>query len=188
MKPKHGASFFIFITMKFVRNIILALALLLPSVSMAEEEFSLYPYPIDFSIGGGPRLFSTSLEFVLGSCATLYETPKSDSSQDFFEPKHALTWTNRIRMMSDYDNHPYGFLFQPSIRYMFKLIAFTAVVGPEIGWETETGFEYGMSARVGGVPGLFLTNYEVGYLINYQRFYFTVVLDMFSLLMLLSGA
>ena len=174
--------------MKFVRNLILALALLLPGISMAEEEFSLYPYPIDFSIGGGPGLFSTSLEFVLGSCASLYETPKSDSLQNFFEPRHALTWTNRIRMIYDYDNHQYGFLFQPSIRYMFKLIAFTAVVGPEVGWETETGFEYGMSARVGGLPGLFLANYEVGYLINSQRFYFTVVFDMFSLLMLLSGA
>ena len=97
--------------MKFVRNIILVFALLLPSISMAEEEFSLYPYPIDFSIGGGPRLFSTSLEFVLGSCASLYETPKSDSLQNFFEPRHALTWTNRIRMIYDYDNHQYGFLF-----------------------------------------------------------------------------
>lgn len=68
------------------------------------------------------------------------------------------------------------------------LLPFTAVVGPEVGWETETGFEYGGSARVGGLPRLFLANYEVGYLINSQRFYFTVVFDMFSLLMLLSGA
>lgn len=81
-------------------------------------------------------------------------------------------------MIYDYENHQYGFLFQPNLRYIWnysgKVNLFSAVLGPEIGWETKTGFEYGASLRVGGVPGLMAGNYEVGYLVNSKRFYFTV--------------
>lgn len=197
--------------MKFIWNLIVALVLFLPSVSLAENVtvpqdsvdketivldslasckfayankkgiFSfLYPegfYPRlwGVAVGGGRGMFSAGADMIFGLSSVIYETAKPDTMLSFFwEPTHVLMWTNRIRMIYDYDNHQYGFFFQPNLRYLFKTMYASLTIGPEVGWETKTGFEYGASIRIGGALALLAGNYEIGYLVNSQRFYFTI--------------
>ena len=86
--------------MKFVRNLILVLALLLPSISLAEESacqksdnyycildgFS--PTLWGWSIGGGPYIASGGIDFIVGASAILYETARPDSLIGFWDPTH----------------------------------------------------------------------------------------------------
>ena len=187
--------------MKFVRNLILALALFLPGVSMATEsasakdpddvEFSVkkkpnfFMFPEGFfpslwgiAVGSGPGIFSVGVDVILGKSSVLYEPDepaRPDSVQGPWNPMHMLMWMNRIRYIYDYDEHQYGIFFQPNLRYLWDLgFLLSVVVGPEIGWERETGFEYGASIRIGGLPSLWVANYELGYLVNSQKFYFAL--------------
>lgn len=118
------------------------------------------------------KFFSAGVDIIFGTAGILYESSRPDSVRGFWNPPHMLMWMNRLRMV--YDGRQYGILFQPNIRYLFDMCMFSFVVGPEIGWETETGFEYGASLRIGGVPSLLLANYEIGYLVNSRKFYFTI--------------
>ena len=175
--------------MKFVRNLILTLALFLPSISLAEESacqksdnyycildgFS--PTLWGWSIGGGPYIVSGGIDFVIGASAILYETARPDSLIGFWEPTNELMWTNRIRLIYDFDNDQVGFYFQPNLRYMFENMIFTVTSGPEIGWAYKTGFDYGWSVRIGGLAGLGIGSHEFGYLINSKKVYYTFSLD-----------
>lgn len=186
----------IFNPMKYVLGIILTFALILPTKSLAEDlqfvpssatiseetevaepkelavddSHSFLPLPWGIAIGGGPGMFSTGFDFFFFERGILCGFKPTDN--------YILIWTNRLRMIYDFENHQYGFLFQPNLRYLYfshnGLYLFSAILGPEIGWETKTGFEYGASLRIGGAPGLWAGNYEVGYLVNSKRIYFTV--------------
>ena len=184
--------------MKFVRNLILALALFLPGVSMATESASakdpddvevpvkkkpnFFMFQEGFSpslwgvaVGSGPGIFSAGVDIIFGRSSVLYEPARPKSVQGPWNPMHMLMWMNRIRYIYDYDEHQYGIFFQPNLRYLWDLgFLLSVVVGPEIGWERETGFEYGASIRIGGLPSLWVANYELGYLVNSQKFYFTL--------------
>ena len=185
--------------MKFVRNLILVLALLLPSVSLAEEDSASAKDPDDVevpvkkkpnffmfqegfspslwgvAVGSGPGIFSAGVDIIFGRSSVLYEPARPKSVQGPWNPMHMLMWMNRIRYIYDYDEHQYGIFFQPNLRYLWDLgFLLSVVVGPEIGWERETGFEYGASIRIGGLPSLWVANYELGYLVNSQKFYFTL--------------
>ena len=185
--------------MKFVRNLILVLALLLPSVSLAEEDSAFvkdpddveepvkkkpnfYMFPEGFfpsiwgiAVGSGPEIFSAGMDIIFGRSSVLYEPARPKSVQGPWGPPHMLIWMNRIRFIYDYDNHQQGVFFQPNLRYLGEAgLLLSVIVGPEIGWEKETGFEYGASIRIGGVPSFWLTNYELGYLVNSRKFYFTL--------------
>lgn len=184
--------------MKFVRNLILALALFLPGVSMATESASakdpddvevpvkkkpnFFMFQEGFSpslwgvaVGSGPGIFSAGVDIIFGRSSVLYEPARPKSVQGPWNPMHMLMWMNRIRYIYDYDEHQYGIFFQPNLRYLWDLgFLLSVVVGPEIGWEKETGFEYGASIRIGGLPSLWVANYELGYLVNSQKFYFTL--------------
>ncbi len=184
--------------MKFVRNLIFVLALLLPSISMATESASakdpgdvefpvkkkpnFYMFPEGFfpsiwgvAVGSGPGIFSAGMDIIFGRSSVLYEPARPKSVQGPWGPPHMLIWMNRIRFIYDYDNHQQGVFFQPNLRYLGEAgLLLSVIVGPEIGWEKETGFEYGASIRIGGVPSFWLTNYELGYLVNSRKFYFTL--------------
>ena len=185
--------------MKFVRNLILVLALLLPSISLAEEDSAFvkdpddvevlvkkkpnfYMFPEGFfpsiwgiAVGSGPEIFSAGMDIIFGRSSVLYEPARPKSVQGPWGPPHMLIWMNRIRFIYDYDNHQQGVFFQPNLRYLGEAgLLLSVIVGPEIGWEKETGFEYGASIRIGGVPSFWLTNYELGYLVNSRKFYFTL--------------
>ena len=184
--------------MKFVRNLIFVLALLLPSISLATEsasakdpgdvEFSVkkkpnfFMFPEGFfpslwgiAVGSGPGIFSAGVDVVLGRSSVLYEPARPKSVYGTWGPPHVLIWMNRIRFIYDYDGHQQGGFFQPNLRYLWKTgLYLSVIVGPEIGWEKETGFEYGASIRIGGMPSLWVANYELGYLVNSQKFYFTL--------------
>lgn len=185
--------------MKFVRNLILVLALLLPSISLAEEDSAFvkdpddvevlvkkkpnfYMFPEGFfpsiwgiAVGSGPEIFSAGMDIIFGRSSVLYEPARPKSVQGPWGPPHMLIWMNRIRFIYDYDNHQQGVFFQPNLRYLGEAgLLLSVIVGPEIGWEKETGFEYGASIRIGGMPSLWVANYELGYLVNSRKFYFTL--------------
>lgn len=175
MKPKHGASFFIFITMKFVRNIILALALLLPSVSLAEEN-SVYtpktkatdymPMPYGFEIGGG-SMFVVGLEWwhIPSFLFCVQERPKGIDG--LWAPNYALMWSFRTRYVYDFIDHEHGILLYPNIQALFAILAGVAV-GPQVGWFSSTGFDYGASVRFDLLSFL---NIEVGYFAKKEIFF-----------------
>lgn len=183
-------------TMKFMWGLLLVFALLLPSTVLAESfvvlesdstsfssteelrekedhRLSYIPVPWGIAVGGG-TIFSAGLDFAFGDAGLIYETPRPEHAIGPWLSPHRLLWTNRIRMIYDYDNHQYGVFLQPNLRYLFKWDLLSFTLGPEIGWETKTGFEYGASLRVGGAPALLAGNYEIGYLVNTRKFYFTV--------------
>ncbi|WP_173384740.1 hypothetical protein [Fibrobacter succinogenes] len=185
--------------MKFVRTLVLLFILLLPSVSLAEEDSAFvkdpddvevlvkkkpnfYMFPEGFfpsiwgiAVGSGPEIFSAGMDIIFGRSSVLYEPARPKSVQGPWGPPHMLIWMNRIRFIYDYDNHQQGVFFQPNLRYLGEAgLLLSVIVGPEIGWEKETGFEYGASIRIGGVPSFWLTNYELGYLVNSRKFYFTL--------------
>ena len=185
--------------MKFVRNLILVLALLLPCISLAEEDSAFvkdpddvevlvkkkpnfYMFPEGFfpsiwgiAVGSGPEIFSAGMDIIFGRSSVLYEPARPKSVQGPWGPPHMLIWMNRIRFIYDYDNHQQGVFFQPNLRYLGEAgLLLSVIVGPEIGWEKETGFEYGASIRIGGMPSLWVANYELEYLVNSRKFYFTL--------------
>ncbi|MCQ2108234.1 MAG: hypothetical protein MJZ05_05655 [Fibrobacter sp.] len=160
--------------MKYFLGIILAFALILPSKSLAGDYPAYLPFPWGVAVGAGPQIYSMGADIFFKSFYAIY--PREDFKlRD--EGKHILLWTNRFRMIYEFENQQYGFLFQPNLRYLWNshgyMNLFSVVLGPEIGWETKTGFEYGASIRLGGAPGLWAGNYEVGYLVNSKKLYFT---------------
>ncbi len=176
--------------MKFVWGLFLAFVLLLPNVSLADEDAPVFSdkkkpnffmFPEGFApsfwgiaIGGGPGMFSAGADVIFGLSSVLHEIARPDSVHGMWGPPHVLMWMNRIRVIYDFDNRQAGVFVQPNLRYLYEQILFAVAVGPEIGWETKTGFEYGASLRIGGLPSLWVGNYELGYLVNSRRFYFTV--------------
>ena len=150
----------------FVRNLILALALFLPSISMAEGD-SVYtpktkasdyiPQPLGLEVGGG-SMFVAGVEW--GSLLSLiYAQERPENVEGLWAPKYALIWSIRTRYVYDYLDHEHGILLNPNIQGLFAI--FTGVaVGPQVGWFSSTGFDYGISVHL-DLIGLF--NIETGY-------------------------
>ena len=186
--------------MKFVRNLILVFILILPMESKAEffPAFSesmdstnsekplpffayFIPLPLNITIGGGSNMFSVGTDMLfVAPFSVIYENEVSrpDSVHGPWVPSHVFLWTNRIRMSYDYDNHQYGFFLQPNIRYLYRFLLADIAVGPEIGWQTQTGFEWGASIRLNGLLTLCLADLEFGYFANTKRYYFNVLFDL----------
>ena len=132
--------------MKFVRTFFWVLLLLLPVASWGEmfpllSELQdstdsssripaaayLIPLPYNIAIGGGSEMFSVGTDLLITPLSVMYvnEVSRPDSVQGPWVPSHVLMWTNRIRMIYDYDNHQYGFFWQPNIRYVYKYLVAT---------------------------------------------------------------
>jgi len=151
--------------MKFVRNIILALALFLPSISMAEGDstytpkknaLDYIPMPLGFEIGGG-SMFVAGLEF--GSPLSLiYEPERPENVEGLWTPDYAILWSIRTRYVYDYVDHEPGALLYPNIQYLLPL--FGVAVGPQIGWFSSSGFDFGVSLHFDLIC---LFNIEIGY-------------------------
>ena len=151
--------------MKFVRNLILALALFLPGYSMAQadsvytpkEKASDYiPKPLGFEIGGG-SMFLAGLEW--GSPLSLiYEQKRPKGIEGLWAPDYAFVWSIRTRYVYDYIDHEHGALLYPNIQYL--RFFFGVAVGPQVGWFSSTEFDYGISVHL-DLIGLF--NIETGY-------------------------
>lgn len=172
-----------FIRMKFIWGLLLALVLMLPSSSLATEGHFLNPgfqaTLWDVSIGGGNELFVASADIAFGQNSLLFLVEDYSPRKD---EEFMLLWTNRFRYVYDFAYGQHGFLFQPNIRMLVERMRFTLVVGPEVGWMTKNGFDYGFSIRVGGLRGLLgwvnLANYEVGYLANSRKVYIAAVISL----------
>ena len=152
--------------MKFVRNIILALALFLPDYSLAQVD-SVYtpkkktsdyiPTPLGLEAGGG-SMFMAGLEW--GSPLSLvYAQVRPGIAEGLWTPDYAILWSIRTRYVYDYIDHEHGALLYPNIQYLRGLF-FGVAVGPQVGWFSSTGFDYGISARL-DLIGIF--NVEIGY-------------------------
>jgi hypothetical protein len=166
--------------MKFVRNIILALALFLPGYSLAQDD-SVYtpkkkasdyiPLPLGLEVGGG-SMFMAGLEW--GSLLSLiYSQERPEGVEELWVPAYAFVWSIRTRYVYDYTDHEHGALLYPNIQFLLGPL-FGVVVGPQVGWFSSTGFDYGVSAHL---DLMCLLNIEVGYFFEkknpYVSFLFT---------------
>ena len=139
--------------MKFIRNLILVLALFLPSISMAEGD-SVYtpkkkasdyiPRPNGIEVGGG-NMFVAGLEWWSLPSFLIYAQERPKSIQGLWAPRYAFVWSIRTRYVYDYTDHEHGALLYPNIQYLRPI--FGAAVGPQIGWFSSTGFDYGASIQ-----------------------------------------
>ena len=152
--------------MKFVRNIILALALLLPSCSLAQAD-SVYtpkenasdyiPKPLGFEIGGG-SMFMAGLEW--GSLLSLiYSQERPEGVEGLWVPAYAFVWSIRTRYVYDFTDHEHGVLLYPNIQFLLGPL-FSVAVGSQVDWFSSTGFDYGASARLDLIC---IFNVEIGY-------------------------
>ena len=152
--------------MKFVRNIILALALFLPGYSLAQDD-SVYtpkkkasdyiPLPLGIEIGGG-SMFVAGVEW--GSPLSLiYEQERPKGIEGLWAPDYAFVWSIRTRYVYDYIDDEHGALLYPHIQFLLGPL-FGVAVGPQVGWFSSTGFDYGVSARFDLIC---VFNVEIGY-------------------------
>ena len=152
--------------MKFVRNIILALALFLSDYSLAQVD-SVYtpkkktsdyiPTPLGLEAGGG-SMFMAGLEWS-SLLSLIYSQEPPEGTEGLWVPDYAILWSIRTRYVYDYIDHEHGALLYPNIQYLRGLF-FGIAVGPQVGWFSSTGFDYGVSARL-DLIGIF--NVEIGY-------------------------
>lgn len=138
------------------------------------------PLPYNIAIGGGSEMFSVGTDLLITPLSVMYvnEASRPDSVHGPWVPSHVFLWTNRIRMIYDYDNHQYGFFLQPNIRYLYRFLLADVAIGPEIGWQTKTGFDWGASIRLNGLLTLCLADLEFGYFANTKKYYFNVLFDL----------
>ena len=152
--------------MKFVRNLILALALLLPDYSLAQAD-SVYtpkkkasdyiPIPLGLEAGGG-SMFMAGLEW--GSLLSLiYPQEPPEGTEGLWVPDYAFVWSIRTRYVYDFTDHEHGVLLYPNIQFLLGPL-FGVAVGPQVGWFSSTGFDYGVSARLDLIC---IFNVEIGY-------------------------
>ena len=173
--------------MNFVRNLILVLALFLPSISLAEEN-SVYtpktkatdyiPMPLGIEIGAG-SVFVAGLEWGFPSFL-IYEQKRPDGVEELWTPNYGIVWTVRTRYFYDSIEEDHGLLLNPNIQYLRFFIGLA--LGPQVGWFSSTGFDYGASVRLNL---FFIADLEVGYLVNkeapYVNVMFTLSLPRFGL-------
>ena len=168
--------------MKFVRNLLLALALLLPSVSLAEED-SVYthkekasdyiPLPLGLEVGGG-NMFVAGLEWWLIPSGLIYAQERPKGIEGLWVPMYAFVWSIRTRYVYDFTDHEHGVLLYPNIQGLFAIFAGVAV-GPQVGWFSSTGLDYGASVRF---DFLSLLNIEVGYFAKKENVFVNAIFTM----------
>ena len=168
--------------MKFVRNLILALALLLPSISLAEED-SVYthkekasdyiPLPLGLEVGGGD-MFVAGLEWWILPTTLIGAQERPKGIDGLWVPKYAFVWSIRTRYVYDYIDHEHGVLLYPNIQGLFIVLAGVAV-GPQVGWFSSTGLDYGASVRF---DLLSLLNIEVGYFAGKENVFVNAIFTM----------
>lgn len=168
--------------MKFVRNLILALVLFLPSISLAEED-SVYtpeektsdniPLPLGFEVGGG-NMFVAGLEWWHIPSFFICAQERPEGIEGLWVPNYALIWSFRTRYVYDYIDHEHGILLYPNIQCLFVGLAGVAV-GPQVGWFLSTGFDYGASVRF---DLLSLLNIEVGYFAKKENVFVNIIFTM----------
>ncbi len=165
--------------MKFIRTLAFLFVLVLPGYSLAETD-SVYtpkkkasdyiPMPLGIEIGGG-SMFVAGVEWG-SSLSLIYVQKRPENEKGLWVPNDALMWSIRTRYVYDYIDHEYGVLLHPNIQYLRPL--FGAAVGPQVGWFSSTGFDYGASVRL---DLMCLLNIEVGYFFEkknpYVSFLFT---------------
>ena len=145
-------------------NIILAVCLfLIPAKSFAGG----MPFPWDLSVGGGSNMFAVGVDWSFLDNRSLNHIPRYCIS-----PGNEMILTVRTRYIYDFNEHQSGFFLQPNLKYLHQIILFDLTVGPEIGWFSENGFDYGASARLGITPFIY---FEVGHFFNSKRTYFNIL-------------
>lgn len=165
--------------MKFVRNIILVLALFLPSISMAEGDstyapkknsIDYIPRPLGIELGGG-NMFVAGLEWWSLPSFLIDAQERPEGIEGPWAPSYAFIWSVRTRYVYDYIDHEHGILLYPNIQGLFFVLAGVAV-GPQVGWFSSTGLDYGASVRF---DVLSILNVEVGYLAKKENIFVNAI-------------
>ncbi len=166
--------------MKFVRNLILALALFLPGYSLAEEDSVYTPEKITTSytrpqygveIGGG-SMFMAGLEWWFQPYSIIYVQKRPEGHDGLWAPDDALVWTIRSRYVYDFIDHEHGLLLNPNIQYV--RFPGNIAAGLQAGYFFSTGFDYGASFRLGFLT---LLNVEAGYFVRKKSFFVNAILS-----------
>ena len=139
-----------------------------------QDNNPVFLFPYDMVVGGGSGMFSLGLDFVFCKQNLIYESKKDPSIQGPWTPTHELWWTVRTRYVYDFDEHQLGLFLQPNLRYLWNVIIADATIGPEIGWKSNTGFDYGFSARLGLIAFFYI---EIGHFYNSDKTYFNFLFN-----------
>ena len=168
--------------MKFVRNLILALALLLPGYSLAQAD-SVYtpkkkasdyiPLPLGLEVGGG-NMFVAGLEWWHIPSFLIYAQERPKGIEGLWVPMYAFVWSIRTRYVYDFTDHEHGILLYPNIQGLFAIFAGVAA-GPQVGRFSSTGLDYGVSVRF---DLLSLLNIEVGYFAGKENVFVNAIFTM----------
>lgn len=172
--------------MKFVCNLFLVFALLLPGVSMAEDgavpppekKVDYLPRPLGFEIGGG-SMFVAGVEW-WSMASFIYVQKRPENVKGMWAPDDALVWFVRTRYVYDFKDHEHGVLLYPNIEYLHSL--FGIAVGPQVGWFSSSGIDYGAAVRL---DLMLILNIEVGYFFEkknpYVSFLFSLSFPRFGI-------
>ena len=146
-------------------HIILALGLLMIPAKTFASDFIVYPFGI--SVGAGSDMLSVGVDWTT-SYSRINKRPEKEL------PTHDFWWTVRTRYFYDSEEEQKCVFLQPNVHYLLKIAILDLVLGPEIGWKTETGFDYGGSARIGFLSFAYI---EFGYLFNSDKTYAQFLLN-----------
>ena len=157
-------------------HIILALGLLMIPANAFASDFFVYPHGI--SGGVGSDMLSVSFDWTTSYSRIIKRTNDELPTHDFW-------WTVRTRYFYDSEEEQKCIFLQPNVHYLLKIAILDLVLGPEIGWKEDTGFDYGGSARIGFLSIAYI---EFGYLFNSDKTYAQFLLNaplgpLFSLFM-----
>lgn len=129
------------------------------------------PFPYNLSVGGD--LFNGESEMLaIGIDWSLLDTRSLIPRYSIISPGNGMILTVRTRYIYDFNEHQSGFFLQPNLKYLYQIALVDLTVGPEIGWFSENGFDYGASARVGLTPFIY---FEVGHFFNSKKTYFNIL-------------
>ena len=125
-------------------------------------------------------MFVAGLEWWLIPSGLIYAQKRPENTKGPWAPDYAFVWFIRTRYVYDFTDHEHGILLHPSIQCFHALAG--VGVGPQVGWFSSAGFDYGASVRLNL---FFIADLEVGYLVNkeapYVNVMFTLSLPRFGL-------
>jgi len=116
-------------------------------------------------------MFVAGLEWWSLPSFLIYAQERPKSIQGLWAPRYAFVWSIRTRYVYDYIDHEHGILFYPNIQGLYAI--FTGVaVGPQVGWFSSTGLDYGASVRF---DVLSILNVEVGYFAKKENIFVNAI-------------
>jgi hypothetical protein len=128
---------------------------------------NIWTFPFGIAVGGGSGMFSAGIDWMFprrahSNLQISQRTIRTTRCQrmSFGGLSGAVIFTTTMSIKR--------YFLQPNVHYLLKVIVLDLAVGPEIGWKTQTGFDYGASVRT-GLMGC--AQVEVGRFFNSKKTY-----------------